>query len=65
MVKIVLKIGLDREDYDELKRALKDERFAHLYGGTESGAGRRAFYLLKLEREGKLTISSRAKKIWE
>lgn len=65
MGKIVIKVGLDKVDYDELQRALKDDKFKHLYGGTESGAGRRAFYLLSLERLGMLTIKEHGKKSWE
>lgn len=65
MGKIVIKVGLDKEDYDELQRALKDKKFKHLYGGTESGAGRRAFYLLGLERLGLVIIKEHGKKSWE
>ena len=64
MVKLFVKVGLEKQEYDALMRALQSDKFKHLYGGTESGAGRRAFYLLQLEREGRITIHDK-KKVWE
>jgi len=61
MALINVKVGLDPEEYESLKKAIKEEK---LYA-SESFAGRRGFYLLRLEREGKLKILEPIKKSWE
>ncbi len=63
MTKVQVKVFIESEDYDKIEKQLREEKNKYRYGGSWSAAGRRAFYLLLLEMEGRIEIKDKKKDI--